>query len=291
MLERGSARHDHRAKRVTKQAAFTLVEMLIGLSILGAIIVSFFTIVANSLDSSRSLSARNDITQDAQVAQQLINSRIQEACFVYTTGTIQMASSGFGAQRSALGATNYAWTVGTDPILAMILPPDPQETGNSLRYRFIAYYPVRRQSYLDGTTSGASDPELSPANQDNWMLMQYLKYLPTDGPDASGTRIDPLQTCAQNVTAGNVAITTGSADLLVDYVQPANVAPTYTMFSFSAGTLPIVTFQLRMLQNTQVQKSGNVGQIRFPPSATDPMLVSVAPQNWCVGNATAATCP
>jgi prepilin-type N-terminal cleavage/methylation domain-containing protein len=281
---------------VTKQAGFTLLEMLIGLFILGAIMASFFTIVGNSLDSSRELTARNDIIQDAQTAQQLINARIQEACYIYKTGTIQMFSSGTTAQRSALGATNYAWTVGADPILAMILPPDPQDPNTTKRqqYRFLAYYPVRRQSLLDGATSGSGNPEQSPANKDNWVLMQYLRYMPTIGPDLSGTRMDPQQTCAQNLAAGNVSITGGSADLLVDYVQPSNIAPTYTMFSYNTSTLPTVTFQLRMFKIIQTQTQGtlaNQNQIRFPTSTSDPMLVSVAPQNWCVGNATATTCP
>ncbi len=289
-------------KNVPKQAGFTLVEMLIGLFILGAIMVSFFAIVGNTLDSSRSLSARNDIIQDAQVAQQLINARIQEACYVYTSGTVQMAASGYTTKRSALSASNWTWTVGVDPIIAMILPPNPSEPtpgglAQNQRYRFFAYYPVQRQDYINNAASSL-DPELSPANGSGWMMMQYFKFLDTRGTTVNAipvtTGMDPSLTCTQNVTAGNATITGGASDLLVDFVQPANIAPTYTMFSFGAGTLPTVTFRLRMLRLTQTQNQGGTsssGQIRFPPTTTDPMAVSVAPQNWCAGNAVGTACP
>ena len=94
-----------------QQNGFTLVELLIGLAVLGILIGSFFRLVGNTVDTSTELSVRNEVVQDAQIAQQIINARLQEACFVYTSGTIQMASSGWTTQRSILGLSGYIWNI------------------------------------------------------------------------------------------------------------------------------------------------------------------------------------
>ena len=266
-----------------QQNGFTLVELLIGLAVLGILIGSFFRLVGNTVDTSTELSVRNEVVQDAQIAQQIINARLQEACFVYTSGTIQMASSGWTTQRSILGLSGYIWNItNNDPIVAMILPPDPNDVtaANRPRYRFLAYYPVRRGAYIAGnvsTSNNISQLPTEPANDNNWVLMQYIRYLPTSPGDTTAPVMNPSLTCTVNVTNGNASITGGAADLLVDYVQPTNVATTYSMFDEipAAGSVPPnITFRLRMLRTYRGSAT-----IRVPGASEPPMQVTTAPQN------------
>ncbi len=261
-----------------QQYGFTLVELLIGLAVLGILIGSFFRLVGNTVDTSTELSVRNEVVQDAQIAQQIVNARLQEACFVYTSGTVQMSASGWTTQRTVLGLSGHAWNVATDPIVAMILPPDPNDLtpANRPRYRFIAYYPLLRSHYITNAAAINKLPS-EAANNGNWVLMQYVRYLPTTPGDVSTPAMNPALTCSANVAAGNAVITGGSADLLVDYVQPTNVATTYTMFERvvpAAPAPPSITFRLRMQRTYRGSAT-----IRVPGASEPPMQVTTAPQN------------
>jgi prepilin-type N-terminal cleavage/methylation domain-containing protein len=259
-------------------AGFTMLEMLIGLAILGAIMIAFFRIVGSTVDSSNELGQRNDLIQDGQVAQQIITGKIQEACYVYPSGQVINLGSGYTRGRTVgTGAPSANWTVGADPIVAMLLPPDSRVTGpNAGKNRFVAYYPVLRSTWT--TNAAASqNPGADPGNATNWMLIQLQAFVP--GTTWTGT------TCSANASAVAAWITgfNTPGQMLVDNVQPVDTTGTnYTnLFTVNAGTPPSVTFRLKFQRSLRGQTSGPT-VVRYPPtsnSAADPTQVTVSLQN------------
>jgi prepilin-type N-terminal cleavage/methylation domain-containing protein len=255
-----------------EQTGFTLVEVLIGLFILGAIMVAFFRIVGTTTDTSNELTQRNDLIQDAQVAQQIVNARIQEACYVYPNGTVITMGTGYTTKRTIPTGTSDSWTVGTDQIVAMILPPT--SVGGS--GRFYAYYPILRSYYISSATAASQRPDAEAGNANNWILMEYFT--------TNITNWDPSKTCNDNVTGGTLAYNTAaSGNFLIDNVQPTDATGNYIqMFTINAGPPVSVTFNLKMQRAVRGrQNAANAtGVVRVPPSPTaDPMQVTISPQN------------
>jgi prepilin-type N-terminal cleavage/methylation domain-containing protein len=265
-------------------AGFTMLEMLIGLSILGVIMVAFFRIVGSTIDSSNELNQRNDLIQDAQVAQQIVTAKIQEACYIYPNGQVINLGNGYTRQRSVgTGAPSPNWTVGTHPILAMLLKPDPNATGTNVGLnRFVAYYPVLRSTWVT-SASESQNPGDDSANRNNWILVQLQAFVPA--ATWTGT------TCAPNAAAVSTWITgsTSQGRMLVDNVQPTNATSTNyaDMFTTTLGTPPAppnVTFRIKYQRDLRVRSSSTSGAgiVRFPPTSDangDPMQVTISVQN------------
>jgi prepilin-type N-terminal cleavage/methylation domain-containing protein len=254
-----------------EQTGFTLVEVLIGLFILGVIMVAFFRIVGTTADTSNELTQRNDLIQDAQVAQQIVNARIQEACYVYPSGTVITMGTGYTTKRTIPSGTSNSWTVGTDPIVAMILPP---ATGTTL-WRFVAYYAMLRSYYI--TNAAASQrPDAEAGNASNWILMEQNTAITTGW--------DSTISCTANGASGTPVIATGAqARFLVDNVQPTDATGAYAqMFTIAAGPPVSVTFNLKMQRAVRGRQNANnaTGIVRVPPSpAAGPMQMTISPQN------------
>ncbi len=257
-----------------------MLEMLIGLFILGAIMVAFFRIVGSTVDSSNELGQRNDLIQDGQVAQQIITGKIQEACYVYPTGQVINLGSSYTRQRTVgTGAPSSNWTVGTDPILAMLLPSDSRAIGGNVGLnRFVAYYPVLRSTW---TTSAApsQNPGADPGNASNWILVQVQAFVPI--ATWTGT------TCAANATAVASWITTSGTigRMLVDNIQPVDTTSLNyaNLFTINAGTPPSVTFRLKFQRSLRARNSaGSPAIVRYPPTgdaAANPTQATVSLQN------------
>lgn len=260
-------------------AGFTMLEMLIGLAILGAIMIAFFRIVGSTIDSSNELGQRNDLIQDGQVAQQIITAKIQEACYIYPSGQVINLGSGYTRQRTVgTGAPSSNWTVGTDQILALLLPPDSRATGANVGLsRFVAYYPVLRSTWTANAAS-SQNPGVDPGNASNWILVQIQAFVPTT--TWTGT------TCAANAAAVASWITTSSAigRMLVDNVQPVDTTSTNyaNLFTTNAGTQPSVTFRLKFQRSLRAQNTNGANIVRYPPTSdpnADPTQVTVSLQN------------
>jgi prepilin-type N-terminal cleavage/methylation domain-containing protein len=254
------------------QPGLTLVEILVALSIVAILLVVFTQLFSSSLRASGEIYSRAELLHEGQIAQQIIASRLQSASFVYPPGyTLQFASSGYTTRRPDGG---YAWTVGRDPIVAMILPPsfDPGTGGGTCSsgapqfcYRFFAYYPVLR-SHLVAHAAPGVNPGPDPANEGAWVLMEYRgsfydgvrRTLPTQAPPAPA-----------DYPRSGAAV----ANILVDYVQPATVAPTYTLFAIDSAALR-VDVELRLLR----EQRGRA--LRVPASEEAPLSVSIYPRNW-----------
>jgi type II secretory pathway pseudopilin PulG len=250
---------------------FTLLEILIGLFILGAIMVAFFRIVGTTADTSNELTLRNDLIQDAQIAQQIVNARIQESCYIYPTGTAITMGTGYTTKRTIPSGTNNSWTLGTDPIVAMILRP----TGTGTTGRFVAYYPMLRSYYI-ANAAASQRPDTGAENGNNWLLMEY-------STDIGGW--NNALTCTANVASGTLTITGTGAQgrFLVDNVQPTDTTGVYSqMFTYNAGPPVSITFRMKMQRTVlgRQNTSNSAGIVRVPPSSgSNPMQTTIASQN------------
>lgn len=229
-----------------RSKGFTLFELLVAMALVGLIFTAFLQVFTGTLSQSTLTSARSDLLKEGQIAVQVMASKLQEACYVYPNGkTLRMADSGYSTQNLGGG---YDWTVGNDPILAMLLPPDPN-SANPDSYRFIAYYPLLRGFY--NSNAGSSlQLESDPANDNVWVLMEYRRNLAsslTPGSFASPTGSPAsCATLAGGLT--NADIQGGTARILVDYVEPESGS--YRLFDVSNAPTS-ATLNLRMQRSVQ----------------------------------------
>lgn len=210
-----------------RTSGFTLVELLIGLGIMGVLTVAFLQFFTASVTITQRFDTRNELLSDGQTAQQLVSSRVQEAWYIYPTSTPAFSLSGIpNVQGWAVGHPSGAgtWKIGTDAILAFLVPPSsvgglctptaatPVTAGC---YEFYAYYPVKRAAYVTGTTSTYSNRLLSDGeNGGAWVLMQLVGYVaPT--AIASGSAQPPTLTTSW--LNGNLQ--GARVDLVSDYLS------------------------------------------------------------------------
>ena len=246
---------------------FTLVEMLVSIAILGILMLAFTQIFGGSLRASGQINGRNELISEGQIAQQLIASRLQSAYFVYPAGTVlQFTTSGDLARNTVRSGAGYTWTVNTDPIVALIVPPRdtgtcPSSAGAGTMdacFTFYAYYPVLRGVLTNPLSpNNASAPNSDSQNDSAWILMEYKANLldgitrdPSSPLDCTGvttgTRSGPdylscppvPETVRANGTAVQPNIRGQAARMLIDYVQPTTANPTYTMFTTCVPSNP-----------------------------------------------------
>ncbi len=216
---------------------FTLIELLVSMAVGTIVLLWLFTSFSVTSKNTVQVNARSDLQQELLNAQQLIAGRVREAWYVYPAG--KTFDLGSGVLRSNpfwnnSAGTSGVWTTGSQPILAMILPPKvpgglcTTSPNNAGCYRFYAYYPVRRDSWVGGTSTGTfkvNNPGADSLNDASaWVLAEYRSYY-------YGSTIAPLFNLVYSTP--DIPSTTGSdANLLADYIQPTTTAPTYSMFSY-----------------------------------------------------------
>lgn len=269
--------------KTRRNQGFTLVEMLVSMVILGILMLAFTQVFGGSLKAAGQINGRNELVTEGQVAQQLIAARLQSAAYVYPAGTtMQLSSSGLTSKNTVGPSSGQNWKVGTDPILAMVLPPKATGTCNNSTdvnkdacFTFYAYYPYKRGSL---TSSGLAEaPTENPANDDQWVLMQYKSYI-YDGITRSSLSTTPPSAWSYTsiLSGGSPNIRSQPANVLVDYLQPATSAPTYTMFAIDAtSATKSVTLNLRFLQMRGTKA------LRVPAATgSAPLSTRVYPRNW-----------
>lgn len=255
-------------------SGFTLIEMLIGLALMGVVLVAITTFYGQTAKLSSQAGSRADLQQDILSSQQLIAGRLRDAWYIYPTGqSFNLAGSGVNSRRNPItGMTT--WTTGTHPILAVILPPKnvgagacvpANMTGRDFCYRFFAYYPVTRSEWVSTASNSASNPGADALNSSAWVLAEYRAYFPaTFAPTGA-------------LAAAPVPPTTGDANLLADYLLPATTAPTFNMFEYTPNTAgaTIQGVTIRLVGSRNV--SGKV--MRLPTPTNQQYQLAVFPPN------------
>ena len=166
-----------------RDVGFTLIELLVAMALLGVLLTA---VVAFNISTSRSaaaLQARNELLPELQNVQNYMASKLKQAVYVFPTGTVVNMGSGYSTTNPSGG---NSWTIGTDPIVAFILPPSAPASGQCASspgpetcYAFYAFYAMKR-STLVAKAAGANNPGADAGNDGSaWVLMEYrANYAP-----------------------------------------------------------------------------------------------------------------
>lgn len=256
--------------------AFTLIELLIALLLVGIILAAVVYVNIETVRASASLQARNQLLPELQMAQNYMAGKLKQAAYIFPNGSnIQMSVSGATTAKPPGGSAGsiYNWVVGTDPIIAFVLPPKTVTSGNcatattmtasNFCYAFYAFYAMKRDAFV-AATSFADDPGTNGANDaSSWVLVEYRAYYNTAGFLPSTT----------SIPTGN------TGQLLMDFL-PAQYAGVTKLFTTNAAAAnqfagsTTVTINLAALQNVASQV------VRLPSNlATDFNTLVVYPSN------------
>ena len=217
--------------RKPSQAGLSLLELLIAMAIMGVLMLAFTQLFGGSLQASSSISARNELLSEGQIAQQLVVSKLKQASFIYPTDTTFQMTNTVRTRNTINESRGQFWRVGNDPIVAMIVPPQGSNNPNltscprfnaptraqdstDMCFTFYAYYPIKRSVFIEEVDADSA-PVPDSANDDAWLLMEYRQNF-FDGVDRSSNRLasPPGSNAVLNRLGGL------SARILVDYVQP-----------------------------------------------------------------------
>lgn len=206
---------------------FTLLEVLIAAAV-GSILLGVVVLALNqSTQAARLHQDSQALTEDLRAALGLMTDYVNWALAIYPPGsTLTLGSSEAYTVRNPR-TNNGTWTVGTDPILALVLPPqDPTAPCTSTQqagcFRFAAFYLLDRGDVVRNAT-GASNPGADPLNDGRARLLYlYQKTLDnwppsTGGSAPSGNRLQAVQ--PNLLFPGNSDITPGRGFLLADYLS------------------------------------------------------------------------
>lgn len=230
------------------QSGFTMIEILVAMGVFAVIISIIGSITVSVNKSSRSLDARNRLTQEGQTAQRLLMGRISEAIYVYPADTtINLAGTTGGiTTKNTINNKDQIWQVNKDPFIAMILPPEAPtyDAGSNIPnncvksstlggssttegcYRFYAFYAVKRSDLTKSGLERSSIPPQDTLNEDAWVLMQYTANLFNAAGTAGWT---PGYTkTAEGIKPAQIDLLNSPTNLyqgregrvLIDYIQP-----------------------------------------------------------------------
>lgn len=225
-------------------AGFTLIELLVALA-LGVVILAVVSdLLISSSRSASDLQGRNELLEESQIAQNYVVGQLREAVYVFAPGT----ALNLGTDATTRRPGGSAWQVGSAewPVVSVVRPPQrvdrpcatPSGPDPEACYQFLAYYPLPRDSWVDGT-SGADDPGPDAVNGNRWVLVEYR---------AIYAAVPPLATLGGPTYAPPAG---GAARLLLDYVQPPALA--------LPDTPPLFTLDNLRTTGTWTQAPGDIG--------------------------------
>lgn len=219
----------------------TLVELLVAASI-AVILLGVVVLALNQSTLAVRLHQDNQLlTEDVRAAVGLMADYVNASLAVYPPGfTLTLGSDHAYTVRNPR-TRDGRWIVGTDPILAMVLPPrdtsvpcsEAQENGC---FRFAAFYLLSRQDVV-GQATGAANPGADPLNDGEARLLYMYQRVLLDWPRAtSGSEgAGGLEALEQEVPFPN-EVGGARGFLLADYIR-------------GDGTLPGLELNFRLCYN------------------------------------------
>ena len=183
------------APRLVRHAAgLTLIELLVAAALMLVVMAAAFNVNLSSTRATSLLQTRDDLIPETQLAQNYLKSKLSEAVYVFPVDSAFTLGSSATVKHPTTGTGN--WTVGSDPIVAVVLPPTasaptcpaaPPATPDTANcYTFYAYYPVKRSSLTVSSLPGGLKPPADTVNDDAvWVLMEYRKSYGAQTPSAS----------------------------------------------------------------------------------------------------------
>lgn len=221
---------------------FTLIELLVA----SAIALLVLGLVASGIQSgssaTRVIQTQQQMLEDVRVAGNYIADTVASAVYVFPPGTtLTIGGNGYTSKNPS--SNNNIWTVGTDPVIALITPPSltnqqckysGSQSQDPSCYQFKAFYILNRGAVVTAAT-GAENPGTDPINNSRWMIYEYRENLRPSS--ASGGTwndlyeqnmsktnwLNPLPEVAQGALPSLVRLygnNTGGGNLLADYIQP-----------------------------------------------------------------------
>lgn len=226
--------------RTTTAKGFTLVEVLVSLTIFSVVMISALGLQQNSTKISTILVSTSTMTEDLRNAAAIITDEVQRALYVfppcgvksgstftpqicsttafptwyssnpsdvnYTFSSFTLGASGSTRERPDNASTTWQVGLASAPMLAMIVGPRRPGTGScnvaadkaANCYQFVAYYPVKRSAVTNTTSTSTEKFDLDPANNNQWVLMEYRENL----DEVIASRV--LTVSGQTITAPEV---------------------------------------------------------------------------------------
>lgn len=262
---------------------FTLVELLIGMALLAVVLAATLQIFTSSADGTTRLNNLSDSQQEALNGLQFVSGRLKEAWYVYPAGSVIDLGTNALVKNPTTGAnagsTRYA--VGTEPMLAMILPPEDRTQSCAVStsgcYRFYAYFAVKHSDWTKAAT-GFNDPGPATGTQTTWVLAEYRANFSTTPSIVNGGAVPAVPTAQ------------ASTNLFMTNVAPAlgTTAPNYNLFTLSTVTLSSasatqlanwpLTHVNRVRQELRVVRQQG-SSVQALPSTTATYQITIYPEN------------
>lgn len=234
--------------RLSSTGGFTLVELLIGMAIIGVILLTISNLFVNTIKDTETISSKADLVKIAQHTQQIISGRISDAIYIWSPAITSGKEFNLGnsADKQAktdkviLGMNNNTslakWQVKTNDnrFLAMILPPRVQYNASNCIssasrtmqdnncYRFIAYYPLKVADLQSLPTN--SRPATSSPNE--WAIMEYRHSLIGWKPIYTN---DGSNTLSNLPSVSDLSASSTKGHILINHIQANSVSFTPTL--------------------------------------------------------------
>ena len=199
----------------------SLVEILIALTIS----TFLFMIIARATQTGgaglATITSSNELLEDTRNAGEMILDSLQNSVYVYPPMTELELNDSTTYFNSNPNTNNNKWTIGKDPILAMIVAPRVNQqncpTNPDACLNFIAYYTVKRSTVTaaNGLTYAGIPLPADTTNPDALMLFEYKKVLDTD--ILSDTETPPVKSDDTSYAGKLNGVT---ARLVADYLDP-----------------------------------------------------------------------
>lgn len=289
--------------KIDARQGFTLVELLIA-SAIGVLMLSVFvTYWTNTVKITAMAVSSRTALEDLRSTGNYMSDMVNQAAYVFPPlSKVTLANSGSAYTVKNPNDGTAVWTIGTDPIVAMFIPPLDLTVactpgGGQLFsvtkgcIKFMAFYAVKRSDVMNTSTgaTGAERPNEDSRVPNAWTIYQYiLNIVPpvvVSKPDTVQNLLDSLKTSG---ALNNYSAAGTSGNLLADYIAPNSfslsefecyIDATNIASSTCPSTAPLAIKSTRAVSISfqgQIPRDAG-GGLMFVPG--NPLLYRATPRN------------